>query len=235
MIDDVPVDVRQVAVAAVADAALADVGGDIAAADIQRDPLISPAFLHPRDHRDDPGVVFFKKSDDMRRGDIAQRLAVQTLKIQREVYTVRFHTRRGTQLRIAVREPAVRAIGGNRHNLRPCAEKDLKKLFPFFLRIGHFIAQRTHDGFDLGKIMIHRCADLAYGTQTVCPGGLDQLLLIAARKEQDRGSQDEQRDAEDRTDQQRAHANPVLFHTVSSASALRRSLAGLMPWYFLKQ
>ena len=168
-------------------------------------------------------------------GDISHRLRAETLRIQREVYTVCLHPRGGSQLGVAVRESAVGIVGGHRHDLRPGAEKDLKEFLPVFLGIGHFIPQRAHDGFYIGKIMIDRCPDLAHGTQTVCPGGLDQLLLIAARKEQDRGRQDKQRDAEDRTDQKRAHANPVFSHTVSSASVLRRSLAGLMPWYFLKQ
>ena len=88
MINDVPIHVHQIAVSAPADAAVADIGGNIAAADIQRDPAITAFFLQRGDHRDNPGINILKKGHYMRRGDISVRLGKKALQIQREIDAV---------------------------------------------------------------------------------------------------------------------------------------------------
>ena len=234
MIDDVPVRVHQIAVSAPADAAVADVGGDIAAADVQSDPALAAFLLQVQtgDHGDDPGIYILKKGHNVRRGDISVRLGKKALQIQREIDAVRPGSRRRTEIAVAVGKISRRIIGRHRDDIRTGAEKDIKEVCPPLFRVGHFLLQGAHHGVDFREIVVDGAADLGYGAEAVRPGGSDELLLVSPRKEKNRAGQNKEHNGQIRERKKTAHANTAIFHTVSS---VWRILAGLVPWYFLKQ
>ena len=162
----------------------------------------------------------------MRGRNIAHRFTLQTLHVQGEIDAVCFDSCRRAKFRITVRKTAVWCVSGDRDDIWPGAEKNIKKCSPFFLGIRQLLPQCTHHGFDLFMVIIDRCTDLGYGAYTVRPGHLDQLLLIGTGKQKNGSSQHKQNNGQNRTDQERTHANAAAFHMLSS---VRRSLIGLMP------
>ena len=232
MINDVPVRVHQIAISTAADAAVADIGGNIAAADVQSDPVLAAFFLQRGNYRDDPGIYILEKGHNVRRGDVSVRFGKKALQIQREIDSVRPGSRRRTEVAVAVGKISRRIISRHCNDIRTGAKKDVKKVCPLFFGIGHFLLQGAHHGVDFREIVVDGAADLRHGTEAVCPRSSYELLLVCPRKEKNRAGQNKEDNGQIREREKTAHANTAILHTDSSE---RRILAGLVPWYFLKQ
>ena len=168
----------------------------------------------------------------MRRGDVSVRFGKKALQIQREIDAVRPGSRWRTEVAVAVRKISRRIISRHCNNIRTGAKKDVKEVGPLLFSVGHFLLQGAHHGVDFREIVVDGAADLRHGTEAVCPRSSYELLLVCPRKEKNRAGQNKEDNGQIREREKTAHANTAIFHTDSSE---RRILAGLVPWYFLKQ
>ena len=234
MVDHIAALIHQIAVAVLADADIADGGGQLGKAQVQRQPALFGGTGHCADNGNDPRIISRKDRLNMGRADIALTQTAGGRQIKRKI-AQDLLLRGAAVLRPAVQQRAVRIVGGDGGHLGPCRQERAQKRIPGLL----CIVQMPHNDGDCALHRVYIIADgphdLTDGLGAVGAGSLDNRIAVAAQKERCAERQHHDSHSGDQRCRQMGGARRAHHVRTSPAARARRKATGDVPLYFLKQ
>ena len=228
MVDDISLHVLQEAVAALPDADAVDIGGNVAAADIDCHPLFPFACIHRADDRHDPRIVALEQRHNVRRGDIALLIDIQHCPVERQVFQ---NDRAHLMIQaVAAHQMPRLVVNGHGDDIGADFQKGIEKMLPVLRRRDQLGSENLHDVVHVSEVAVDRACHLRNGAPAVGLRVADQRLLIRPQKERNRAPENPDHDRRQRQNHDLVHAEASLFHARAPfCSRSCRILAGETP------
>ena len=213
MVDDISLHVLQEAVAALPDADAVDIGGNVAAADIDCHPLFPFACIHRADDRHDPRIVALEQRHNVRRGDIALLIDIQHCPVERQVFQ---NDRAHLMIQaVAAHQMPRLVVNGHGDDIGADFQKGIEKMLPVLRRRDQLGSENLHDVVHVSEVAVDRACHLRNGAPAVGLRVADQRLLIRPQKERNRAPENPDHDRRQRQDHDLVHTEALFLHARS--------------------
>ena len=214
VVNEVSLRVLKEAVAPLADAHAADIGGNIGAAHVHGDvPLPLPGKGRADDGHD-PWVVLHKNRHDVGRGYIAALIKLPLVRVKGKVLQDIFPQTAAKA--VAVAHFPLRVVGGDGHHVGANFQKRLEPRFPFLRRQLQVAGQQRHRVVHVLQVFVHGAAGLGDGLTAGGLGVAQQRLTVGLHKDQIGAQQHAHRNRRERERHDKIHAETLFLHTSAS-------------------
>lgn len=138
-----------------------DIGGNVAAADIDCHPLFPFACIHRADDRHDPRIVALEQRHNVRRGDIALLIDIQHCPVERQVFQ---NDRAHLMIQaVAAHQMPRLVVNGHGDDIGADFQKGIEKMLPVLRRRDQLGSENLHDVVHVSEVAVDRACHLRNG------------------------------------------------------------------------
>ena len=214
VVNQVPLRVLQEAVAPLADAHAADIGGNIGAAHVHGDVPLPLSGGSGADDGHDPGIVLHENRHHMRRGNEAALVKRPLVRVKGEV--LQDILPQTAAKAVAVAHFPLRVVGGDGHHVGADLQKRLEPGFPFLRRQVEITGQQRHRVVHVLQVFVHGAAGLGDGLTAGGLGVAQQRLTVGLHKDQIGAQKHAHRNRREREHHDKIHAETLFLHALAS-------------------
>ena len=214
MVNQIPLRVFQEAVAPLADAHAADVGGDVGAAHVHGDVPLPLSGGGRADDGHDPWVILRENRHDVGRGYIAALIKFPLVRVEGEV--LQNILPQTAAKAVAVAHFPLRVVGGDGHHIGADFQKRLEPRLPFLRGQLQVAGQQRHRVVHILQVFVHGAAGLGDGLTAGGLGVAQQRPAVGLHEDQIGAQKHAHRNRRERERHDEIHAESLFLHALAS-------------------